>query len=279
MTAVGGVVAAQARKICSSRAVVTVASIAVALAALTMTSPADANGGPMFMMAGGAPEVIGGAIGFIGNVIDGDAVAASAARTAFVYTVLWIPVAAVYGVAAFSLDFGCGAARVSKARGASLGASGCARMLASFVPLALFYVAACSASFAFKAAQYGAAAGLSDWTGFLFAACTNALLLCSVAAWSAAIYAVVRGTFGAAIIQLGLAVIVLLGYPSAYGSAVAASSTDPIFPWCLSPVFHLMNVSSLCAQGTGLLAPAVYSVASCTLAFAVAGVALRIREV
>lgn len=279
MTAVGGVAVAQVKKICSSWAIATVAAIAVVLAALTISSPADEVGGPMFMMAGGAPETIGGAIGFIGNVIDDNEVAASAARTAFVYTVLWIPVAAVYGVAAFSPDFACGAARVSRARGASLAAPGCARMLTAFVPLALLYVAACSAAFAFKSAQYGVVAGFSDWAGFLLAAWVNALLLCSVAAWSAAFYAVVRGAFGAAIVQLGLVVIVLLGYPSAYGSAAAAGAASPVFPWCLSPVFHIMNVSSLCAQGAGLLAPAIYSVASCALAFAVCGVALRAREV
>lgn len=152
-------------------------------------------------------------------------------------------------------------------------------MLVAFALLVLLFLASCAASFVFKAAQYGVAVGFSDWILFMLAACANALLLCSVAAWSAAFYAVVRGTFGATVVQLGLIVVVLLGYPSAYGSAIAAGAADPVFPWCLSPVFHLMNVSSLCVQGTGLLVPAAYSIASCVLAFAIASVSLRAREV
>ena len=58
----------EARKILHSRALYLMLVASVAFTALTALSPAD-TGGQMFMMAGD-PFRIGGAIGFIGNVVD-----------------------------------------------------------------------------------------------------------------------------------------------------------------------------------------------------------------
>lgn len=236
----------EARKLLSSRALPALAACAALLAALTMSSPAGFPGGPLLMTAGSDPSRIGGAIGFIGNVVDPAAPGLSAVRTSLVYTALWIPVAVAYGLATFSADFSCGAARVSRARGASLAGLGAARVLVSCCTLSALYAASCGAALAFKVAQYGAAVGPVELSACAGAVAVNALGLCALASWSAALYAVSRGSFITAVAQLALAALVLLGYPSAYGAAASAEAAAPVLPWALHPVFYLLNASALC---------------------------------
>ena len=73
----------EARKLLSSRALPALAACAALLAALTMSSPAEFPGGPLLMTAGPDPSRIGGAIGFIGNVVDPAAPGLSAVRSTF----------------------------------------------------------------------------------------------------------------------------------------------------------------------------------------------------
>ena len=153
MSALARAASAEARKLLFSRALPALAACAAVLAALTMSSPAGFPGGPLLMTAGPDPSRIGGAIGFIGNVVDPAAPGLSAVRTSLVYTALWIPVAVAYGLATFSADFACGAARVSRARGASLAGLGAARVLVSCCTLSALYAASCGAALAFKVAQ------------------------------------------------------------------------------------------------------------------------------
>ncbi len=249
----------EARKLRFSRALPALAACAALLAALTMSSPAAFPGGPLLMTAGPDPSRIGGAIGFIGNVIDPAAPGLSAVRTSFVYTALWIPVAIAFGLAAFSADFACGAARVSRARGASLAEAGAARILVACCAMAALYAASCGAALAFKAAQYGVAIGSVELSAFTGAAAVNALGLCALASWSAALYAMSRGSFITVVAQLALAALVLLGYPSSYGAASAAGAAAPILPWALHPVFYLLNASALCLDA----AQAALALAAC----------------
>lgn len=246
MSALARAARVEARKLLSSRALPALAACAALLAALTMSSPAEFPGGPLLMTAGPDPSRIGGAIGFIGNVVDPAAPGLSAVRTSLVYTALWIPVAIAFGLATFSADFACGAARVSRARGASLAGLGAARVLVSCCALSALYAASCGASLAFKAAQYGVAVGPVELSAFAGAVAIDALGLCALASWSAALYAAVRGPFIAVVAQLALAALVLLGYPSAYGAASAAGTAAPALPWALHPAFHLLNASALC---------------------------------
>ena len=246
MSALARAARVEARKLLSSRALPALAACAALLAALTMSSPAEFPGGPLLMTAGPDPSRIGGAIGFIGNVVDPAAPGLSAVRTSLVYTALWIPVAVAFGLAAYSADFACGAARVSRARGTSLAGLGAARVLVSCCALSALYAASCGAALAFKAAQYGAAVGPVELSAFAGAVAVDALGLCALASWSAALYAAVRGPFAAVVVQLALAALVLLGYPSAYGAASAAGTAAPALPWALHPVFHLLNASALC---------------------------------
>lgn len=236
----------EARKLLSSRALPALAACSALLAALTMSSPAEFPGGPLLMTAGSDPSRIGGAIGFIGNVVDPAAPGLSAVRTSLVYTALWIPVAIAFGFATFSADFACGAARVSRARGASLAGLGAARVLVACCALTALYACSCGASLAFKAAQYGAAVGPVELSAFAGAVAVDALGLCALASWSAALYAALRGPFASVVAQLALATLVLLGYPSSYGAASAAGTAAPALPWALHPVFHLLNASALC---------------------------------
>ncbi len=246
MSALARAARAEARKLLFSRALPALAACAAVLAALTMSSPAGFPGGPLLMTAGPDPSRIGGAIGFIGNVVDPAAPGLSAVRTSLVYTALWIPVAVAYGLATFSADFACGAARVSRARGASLARLGTARVLVSCCALSALYAASCGVALAFKAAQYGVAIGPEELSAFAGAVAVDALGLCALASWSAALYAALRGPFVSIMAQLALAALVLLGYPSAYGAASAAGAAAPILPWALHPVFYLLNASALC---------------------------------
>lgn len=246
MSALARAARAEARKLLFSRALPALAACAAVLAALTMSSPAGFPGGPLLMTAGPNPSRIGGAIGFIGNVVDPAAPGLSAVRTSLVYTALWIPVAVAYGLATFSADFACGAARVSRARGASLARLGTARVLVSCCALSALYAASCGVALAFKAAQYGVAIGPEELSAFAGAVAVDALGLCALASWSAALYAALRGPFVSIMAQLALAALVLLGYPSAYGAASAAGAAAPILPWALHPVFYLLNASALC---------------------------------
>ena len=246
MIAFARAVSVEARKLLSSRALPALAACAALVAALTMSSPAEFPGGPLLMTAGPDPSRIGGAIGFIGNVVDPAAPGLSAVRTSLVYTALWIPVAVAFGLATFSADFSCGAARVSRARGASLAGLGAARVLVSCCALSALYACSCGAALAFKAAQYGAAVGPVELSACAGAVAVNALGLCALASWSAALYAAVRSPFASVVAQLALAALVLLGYPSAYGAAASAGAAAPTLPWALHPVFYLLNASALC---------------------------------
>ena len=269
----------EARKLLSSRALPALAACAALLAALTMSSPAEFPGGPLLMTAGPDPSRIGGAIGFIGNAVDPSAPGLSAVRTSLVYTALWIPVAIAFGLATFSADFACGAARVSRARGASLAGLGAARVLVSCCALSALYAASCGAALAFKVAQYGAAVGPVELSACAGAVAVNALGLCALASWSAALYAAVRSPFAVVVAQLALAALVLLGYPSSYGAASAAGTAAPTLPWALHPVFYLLNASALCLDA----AQAPLSLAACAgmLAggVAAAAVASHLKEV
>lgn len=231
------------------------------------------------MTAGPDPSRIGGAIGFIGNAVDPSAPGLSAVRTSLVYTALWIPVAIAFGLATFSADFACGAARVSRARGASLAGLGAARVLVSCCALSALYAASCGAALAFKVAQYGAAVGPVELSACAGAVAVNALGLCALASWSAALYAAVRSPFAVVVAQLALAALVLLGYPSSYGAASAAGTAAPTLPWALHPVFYLLNASALCLDA----AQAPLSLAACAgmLAggVAAAAVASHLKEV
>ena len=269
----------EACKLLSSRALPALAACAALLAALTMSSPAEFPGGPLLMTAGPDPSRIGGAIGFIGNAVDPSAPGLSAVRTSLVYTALWIPVAIAFGLATFSADFACGAARVSRARGASLAGLGAARVLVSCCALSALYAASCGAALAFKVAQYGAAVGPVELSACAGAVAVNALGLCALASWSAALYAAVRSPFAVVVAQLALAALVLLGYPSSYGAASAAGTAAPTLPWALHPVFYLLNASALCLDA----AQAPLSLAACAgmLAggVAAAAVASHLKEV
>ncbi|MDO4443807.1 MAG: hypothetical protein Q4B69_08055 [Slackia sp.] len=269
----------QGRRVVFSRATFVLAAIAALLAALTMASPATDFGGPMFMMAGRHPEVIGGAIGFIGNIVDESRPALSALRTAFLYTVLWAPVSIIYMSIVFSSDYACGAARVSRARGSSLGALAAAKALWASACIVVCYLCACLVAFAFKSAQYGVVLQPFDFAPFFHFASANAAVLCAAAAWSIPLFAFFKSTIASVFAQLVVFATVLLGYPSAFGTAsLAGVQADP-FPWCMAPAYYLLHVSSLSTCALGVAAPFFYTIVSCAIAALCTVLALRVREV
>lgn len=259
-----------------AKALVVVAGLAIIMTFLTIFSPADYPGGPMFMTAGSRPDIVSGAIGFIGNQIDPWNVAGSAMRTAFVYTPFWLPVVIIFTLNVFSSDFSTGSIRVSKARGTSMGGILLAKSAMIFAVLGSTYGFSCLVSFIAKAHQYGTALGGSDYMLFIGILITNILLICSLAAQAVFLFAAVRSSFASTLVLLVVQVYVLLGYPSSYGTTGVEAPANVLFH--LSPTYYLMNTSSLSFENTSLLLALVYSVVVTTFLLAISSATLNLKE-
>ena len=94
-------------------------ALMIALAAVLYVVAAATSSEVLIMVAGDDPYTLGGAIGFIGNLVDAGDVLGSVARTSFASTVVWIPVTILYAVYATSRDFESVAYAVSRSRGVS----------------------------------------------------------------------------------------------------------------------------------------------------------------
>lgn len=259
-----------------AKALVVVAVLAIVMTLLTVFSPTEYPGGPLFMTAGSRPDIVGGAIGFIGNQIDPWNVAGSAMRTAFVYTPFWLPVVIIFALNVFSSDFSTGSIRVSRARGTSMGGMLLAQSAIIFAVLGGAYGFSCLVSFIVKAHQYGATLASSDYLLFVSILITNIFLICSLAAQAVFLFAALRSSFASTLVFLVFQVYVLLGYPSSYGTTGAEAPVNVLFR--LSPTYYLMNTSSLSFENTSLLLALVYSVVVTTSVLAISSVTLNLKE-
>lgn len=272
----GRLVACEARKLLRSTPFVLLLVAMVAFTILTVMSPADYPN-PLFMTAGPQPDVVGGAIGFIGNYVDPGNVAGSAARTAFVYTPFWLAVAIVFAASAFSADFASKSVAVSQAKGMHPGRILAAKALVIIVVLGLCYAVSCLSAFLFKASQYGATLHAADVGLFLAVLGTNVLLIGALAVQAIMLYSLFKSTFVATLALLVFQVYVLLGYPSAYGLNGSGAAGNPLFT--LSPVYYLMNTCALSFDNVPLLVAVVYALVAGALALAAAAAALHMKEV
>lgn len=267
--------ACEARKLLCGSALPLLALAAGAMALLTLVSPAE--GGPVFMSAGGRMDQVGQSIGFIGNWIDPRDVPGSAMRTAFVYTPFWLLVVILAAVNVLSADFGTGSAVVSKAKGVSLGGAMVARAAVFAVLAGLLYGSACLVAFVFKAGQYGAVLSGADFVRFFGALLVNVLLLASLVMQAALVFSMTRSAFASAFLLVAMQVSVLLGYPSAYGVTGEGAAGNLLFP--LTPVFYLMHSCSLGTEGVTLAAACGYALTSSAIAVGAAAFVLHAKEV
>lgn len=95
----------ECKRLLRSRATYAFAAMALILALATILSSPDEQNALLFMVAGDDPGRVGGAVGFIGNLVDADDVAGSAARTSLVFTMLWIPSVIIYAVVTTAQDY------------------------------------------------------------------------------------------------------------------------------------------------------------------------------
>lgn len=216
-----------------------VALIALLTCAATVLSP---EGGPLFMVAGDPNGAVGVTIGFIGNIIDHTHVAESAVRASLVYTVAWIPAAAILGVTAIGEGVASNSAQISQAKGMPGGAAILARVTPQAMTIAAAYLISCGIAFAAKSAAYGIASNVT-WQVALTVLTTNCLLLCAIYLASACVTAICRIPLFAILLALLLHIGPLLAHPRAY-----VAGTSPEIAWA-SPVVWLMHTCSLNMAG------------------------------
>lgn len=247
---------------------------AFALMLVTVCSSSDEQDALLFMVAGDNPNRVGGAIGFIGNLIDGNDVAGSAARTSMVFTILWIPLVIVYAVAVTSHDYVSASYDVAKARGISDISLAIAKCATHGALICLCFVVFSGISFICKFIQY---AGVVSWEGmsrFAVPAALGAILLAVLFVETFSLFHLTRSAIAASVVSIVLSLLVLALFPSAYG--------DGTGPWSpllyLSPVFYLMNVCALCFRSVGASEALSYSAIAAFAAMLVSVGALKVRE-
>lgn len=213
--------------------------IALLTCTATVLSP---EGGPLFMVAGDPNGTAGVTIGFIGNIIDHTHVAESAVRASLVYTVAWIPAAAILGVTAIGEGVASNSAQISQAKGMPGGAVILARVTPQAMTIAAAYLISCGIAFAATSAAYGIASNAA-WQVALAVIPTNCLLLCAVYLTSACVTTICRMPLFAILLALLVHIGPLLAYPRAY-----VAGTSPEIAWA-SPVVWLMHTCSLNMAG------------------------------
>ncbi|MDO4437735.1 MAG: hypothetical protein Q4B77_07310 [Coriobacteriaceae bacterium] len=212
------------------------------------------QGGPLFMVAGDPSEVVGASIGFVGNVTVPGMVAESALRGALVYTIAWIPVAAILAVATTGKGVSAETARISQARGIPGGATVLSRALPETGALSLAYALSCFASFLFHLLASGTSFAVAPWDMAFAAIATNCLLLSAIYFISASIAALLRAPLLSAFLTLVFHVGALLAYPNAYIAGEA-----PAIAW-VNPAVCLMHTCSLNTQSMPLGAISIIGV-------------------
>ncbi|MDO4437700.1 MAG: hypothetical protein Q4B77_07125 [Coriobacteriaceae bacterium] len=209
------------------------------------------QGGPLFMVAGVPNEVVGATIGFIGNVTVSGQAAESALRGALVYTIAWIPVAAILAVAAIDKGVSAMTARISRARGIPSGATALSRALPEAGALSLAYALSCFASFIFRLPACNTSFVEAPWALACAVIATNCLLLSAIYLISSCIASLTRAPLLSAFLTLTFHIGALLAYPNAY---IAGSA--PAIVWA-NPAVCLMHTCSLNTQSMLLGAIAI----------------------
>ena len=201
------------------------------------------DNGPLFMVAGDSNAAVGTTIGFVGDVIIPGHVAESVLRASLVYTIAWIPAAAIMGVTAVGVGTAETTAQLSQAKGVPGGAAALARVIPQTIALSLAYLLSCAVAFTLKTLTFGPPLTEAAWGTALAITLTNCLLLCAIHLASALIAAVCRMPLLALFLSLLISIGPLLAYPREY----IAGST-PMVAW-MSPTVRLMHTRGTLCDG------------------------------
>lgn len=242
--------------------------IALLTCTATVLSP---EGEPLFMVAGDPNGAVGVTIGFIGNIIDHTHVAESAVRASLVYTVAWIPAAAILGVTAIGEGVASNSAQISQAKGMPGGAVILARVTPQAMTIAAAYLISCGIAFAATSAAYGIASNVT-WQVALTVLTTNCLLPCAIYLASACVTAICRIPLFAILLALLLHIGPLLAHPRAY-----VAGTSPEIAWA-SPVVWLMHTCSLNMAGPTFAFGAMVAAGICIASMALMYLACNRQE-
>ena len=140
------------------------------------------DNGPLFMVAGDPNAAVGTTIGFVGDVIIPGHVAESVLRASLVYTIAWIPAAAIMGVTAVGVGTAETTAQLSQAKGVPGGAAALARVIPQTIALSLAYFLSCAVAFTLKTLTFGPPLTEAAWGTALAITLTNCLS-CARSTW------------------------------------------------------------------------------------------------
>lgn len=268
-------VRSEARRLMKNRTAYGFAAAVFSLMLLTVFSSPNEQNALLFMVAGDSPKIVSGAIGFIGNLVDDNDIAGSAARTSLVFTVLWIPLVIIYAVVVTAQDYSSASYDVTKARGVpdSLLVLGKCTTHGTYICLA--YIVLNGMAFICKLLQYVGSITLDDALRYMTPAFLAAIILVALFMETFSLYQLTRSVAATSIIVVTLSVLVMAVFPSSYGNG--AGPWSPIL--YLSPIFYLMNICALNFKIVGVISTFAYVVAAAFVATAISVGALKMREV
>ncbi len=105
---------------CRIERLIPLTALALIACIATILNP---DNGPLFMVAGDPNAAVGTTIGFVGDVIVPGHVAESVLRASLVYTIAWIPAAAIMGITVVGVGAAEPTAQLSQAKGIPGGAT------------------------------------------------------------------------------------------------------------------------------------------------------------
>lgn len=206
----------------------------------------------LIMVAGDDPYRLGGAIGFIGNLVDVRDVLGSAVRTSFMPTVAWVPATILYAVYMTSKDYGSVAYEVSKSRGVPEISIAVAKLSVNCALVGAIYLLSTFAFYSIKLVQWDIGISSCALDRFIPPALMIALVLVAMYAATSALYLITRNVVASSVVAVVVSLFVMVWYPSAYGSGWL----NPLL--MLSPVYYLMNLCSLSMQNVDVHQILVY---------------------
>lgn len=242
---------------CRIERLIPLTALALIACIATILNP---DSGPLFMVAGDPNAAVGSTIGFVGDVIVPGHVAESVLRASLVYTIAWIPAAAIMGITVVGVGAAEPTAQLSQAKGIPGGATVLGQAVPQTTLFAIAYLLSHIAAFVLKTLAHGVPLTEAAWglaAGTMLSSC---LLLCAIYTMSALIAAICRMPLLALFLSLPLNIGPLLAYPRAY-----IAGNAPMAAW-MSPTVWLMHTCSLNISEASLVAGAAAGAGICVIA-------------
>lgn len=242
---------------CRIERLIPLTALALITCIATILNP---DNGPLFMVAGDPNAAVGTTIGFAGDIIVPGHVAESVLRASLVYTIAWIPAAAIMGITVVGVGAAEPTAQLSQAKGIPGGATVLGQAVPQTTLFAIAYLLSHIAAFMLKTLAHGVPLTEAAWglaAGTMLSSC---LLLCAIYTMSALIAAICRMPLLALFLSLLLNIGPLLAYPRAY-----IAGNAPMAAW-MSPTVWLMHTCSLNISEASLVAGAAAGAGICVIA-------------